>query len=255
MAGHSKFKNIMHRKGAQDKKRAGLFAKLSKEIMVAAKMGGEDPGSNARLRLAISTARAQSMPKDNIERAIKKGAGLLEGEDYEEVMYEAYGPGGVGILVECLTDNRNRTAAEVRHVFSKRGLSLGATGSAAHAYNRCGEVNVKAADTDEDTVMMAAMDHGGDDINATEDDDGNPLFQVICEVGDLETLREGLEAEGLVVDGYGLTWIPSVEVPVEGKDAEKLMELMDALDDLDDARSVYANYDISDEEMARISGD
>jgi len=255
MAGHSKWANIKHRKGAQDQKRGRMFSKVVKDIMVAARMGGPDVEGNPRLRLAVAKAKAVSLPRENLERAIKKGAGLLEGEDYEEVMYEAYGPGGVGILVECLTDNRNRTAAEVRHVFSKRGLSLGATGSAAHAYNRCGEVNVKAADTDEDTVMMAAMDHGGDDINATEDDDGNPLFQVICEVGDLETLREGLESEGLEVDGYGLTWIPSVEVPVEGKDAEKLMELMDALDDLDDARSVYANYDISDEEMARISGD
>lgn len=254
MAGHSKWANIKHRKGAQDKKRSKVFSKVVKDIMVAARMGGPDIDANPRLRLAVAKAKAVSLPKDNLERAIKKGAGLLEGENYEEVMYEAYGPAGVGILVECLTDNRNRTASEVRHCFSKRGFSMGASGSAAHAFNRRGEVNVKAEGTDEDTVFMAAAEHGGEDVVSSADDNGNPLFQVICEVPDLEGLREGLEGEGLVIDSYGLTWIPTVEMPVAGADADKLMALLEALDDLDDCRSVHANYDISDEEMARIAG-
>ncbi len=255
MAGHSKWANIKHRKGAQDAKRGKAFSKVVKDIMVAARMGGSDPEGNPRLRLAIAKAKAVSLPRENLERAIKKGAGLLDDESFEEVMYEAYGPGGVGILVECLTDNRNRTASEVRHVFSKRGFSIGASGSAAHAFNRCGEVLLDAEDTDEDTVMMAAMEYGGDDVQASEDDEGKPQFQVVCEVSDLEGLREGLESEGLKVTGYGLTWVPSVSTPVQGKEAEQLFALLEAIDDVDDTRTVYANYDISDEEMARIAGD
>ncbi|MCO4772961.1 MAG: YebC/PmpR family DNA-binding transcriptional regulator [Deltaproteobacteria bacterium] len=254
MAGHSKWANIKHRKGAQDAKRGKAFSKVVKDIMVASRMGGPDPEANPRLRLAIAKAKAVSLPRENLERAIKKGAGLLEGENYEEVMYEAYGPGGVAILVECLTDNRNRTASEVRHAFSKRGFSIGASGSAAHSFNRRGEVIVSAEGTDEESVMMAAMEHGGDDVQETSDDDGKDVFQVVCEVPDLETLREGLEAEGLKVTGYGLTWIPSVSSPVAGKDAEQLLALLEAVEDVDDTRNVYANYDISDDEMARIVG-
>ncbi len=254
MAGHSKWANIKHRKGAQDQKRGKVFSKVVKDIMVAARLGGSDIDANPRLRLAVAKAKAVSLPRENLERAIKKGAGELEGTNYEEVMYEAYGPAGVGILVECLTDNRNRTASEVRHVFSKRGFALGGSGSAAHAFNRRGEVLVKAEGTDEDTVFMAAAEHGGDDVVATTDDDNNALFQVVCEVSDLETLREGLEGEGLTVDSYGLTWLPTIEMPVSGNDATRLMALLEALDDLDDARTIYANYDISDEEMERIAG-
>lgn len=255
MAGHSKWANIKHRKGAQDKKRSKLFSKVVKDLMVAARMGGPDPDMNPRLRLAIQKAKAVSLPKDSLERAIKKGAGLLEGDDFEEVMYEAYGPGGVAVLVECLTDNRNRTAAEVRYVFSKRDLSLGSSGSATHAFNRKGEVRVVAEGTTWDDLFLIAADAGGEDVIRTEDDDGNPLFQVICEVTDLEGLREAIEAAECTVDGYGLVWVPSVETPVEGADAEKLIELIDALEDLDDTRDVSVNADISDEEMARIAGD
>jgi YebC/PmpR family DNA-binding regulatory protein len=254
MAGHSKWANIKHRKGAQDQKRGKLFSKVVKDIMVAARLGGSDIDANPRLRLAIAKAKSVSLPRENLERAIKKGAGELEGSNYEQVMYEAYGPAGVGILVECLTDNRNRTASEVRHVFSKRGFSLGASGSAAHTFNRRGEVLVKAEGTDEDTVFMAAAEHGGEDVVETTDDDGNALFQVICEVGDLETLREGLEGEGLTVDSYGLTWLPTIEMPVAGSDATRLLALLEAIEELDDAQSVYSNYDISDEEMERIAG-
>ncbi len=255
MAGHSKWANIKHRKGAQDRKRGRIFSKVVKDIMVAARMGGPDPETNPRLRLAVAKAKAVSLPKDNLERAIAKGAGLLEGDQVEEVMYEAYGPAGVGILVECLTDNRNRTASEVRHVFSKRGFSIGASGSAAHAFNHKGEVVVLAEGTNLDAVMMAAMEHGGDDIEESTNDDDKDVFQVVCEISELETLREGLEGAGLEVDSYGLTWVPSVTMPVEGKDAEALLALLEAIEDLDDTRDVYANYDISDEEMARISGD
>ena len=254
MAGHSKWANIKHRKGAQDMKRGKVFSKVVKDLMVAARMGGSDVDANPRLRLAVAKAKAVSLPRENLDRAIKKGAGELEGANYEEVMYEAYGPAGVGILVECLTDNRNRTASEIRWVFSKRGFSIGASGSASHTFNRRGEVVVKADDTDEDTVLLAAAEHGGDDIVSTTDDDDNPLFQVICEVGDLETLREGLEGEGLTVDSYGLTWLPTIAMPIEGEDAERLMALLDAIEELDDARAVYSNYDISDEEMERIAG-
>ncbi len=255
MAGHSKWANIKHRKGAQDMKRGKAFSKVVKDIMVAARMGGSDVDANPRLRLAVAKAKAVSLPRENLDRAIKKGAGELEGANYEEVMYEAYGPAGVGILVECLTDNRNRTASEVRWVFSKRGFSLGASGSAAHTFNRRGEVIVNGEGIDEDTVMLAALEHGGDDVIPTTDEDDNPMFQVICEVGELETLREGIEGEGLTVDNYGLTWLPTIGMPVEGDDATRLLALIEALEELDDARCVYSNYDISDEEMERIAGD
>jgi len=255
MAGHSKWANIKHRKGAQDAKRGKAFSKVVKDIMVASRLGGPDPEANPRLRLAIAKAKSVSLPRDNLDRAILKGAGLLEEDNVEEVMYEAYGPGGVGILVECLTDNRNRTASEVRHAFSKRGYAIGVSGSAAHAFNQSGEVLVSAAGTTEDSVMLAAMEHGGDDVQDSSDDDGNPLFQVICEVSELESLREGLENAGMTVESYGLTWIPSVEIPVEGKDAEQLLALIEALEEVDDTRTVHANYDISDEEMERIAGE
>jgi YebC/PmpR family DNA-binding regulatory protein len=254
MAGHSKWANIQHRKGAQDKKRSKVFSKVVKDIMVAARMGGEDPDANARLRLAIVKAKAVSLPKDTLERAIKKGAGTLEGVDYEEIMYEAYGPGGVAILVECLTDNRNRTAGEVRHAFSRRGLALASSGAAAHSFNQVGQVAIPMDTTDEDTLLMAAMEHGGDDIlQDTDSDSGTEVFRVICAKEDLEGLREGLEGAGFELASYGLYWVPSVTSPVEGEDAGKLMALLDVLEELDDTQNIYANYEISDEEMERLA--
>jgi YebC/PmpR family DNA-binding regulatory protein len=256
MAGHSKWANIKHRKSAQDSKRGRAFTKVVKDIMVAAKIGGPDPDANPRLRLAIAKAKAVSLPRDNLERAIAKGAGTLEGENVDEVRYEGYGPGGVAILIESLTDNRNRTAAEVRHAFTRRGQSLGTSGAAAHAFNRVGQVTVVAEGTDEDALMMAAMEHGADDLLQDFDAEAEAdVFMVTCDVADLEGLREGLETAGFSVSGYGLHWVPTVTVPLQGEDAEKLLDLIDFLEELDDVQSVFANHELSDEELDRIAGD
>lgn len=255
MAGHSKWANIKHRKAAQDNKRGRAFTKVVKDLMVAAKIGGPDPDANPRLRLAIEKAKAVSLPKDNLERAIKKGSGTLEGQMMEEIRYEGYGPAGVAIIIECLSDNRNRTAAEVRHAFTKRGQSLGATGAAAHSFNRLGQVTVQAEGVDEDELMMAAADHGAEDL--LQDVDGETdeaIFVVTCAIEDLEGLREGLEGGGFPVSGYGLTWMPTVTVPLEGEDAEKVLDLLDVLEELDDTQTVYANHEISDDELERIAG-
>ncbi len=254
MAGHSKWANIKHRKGAQDARRSKIFSKVVKDIMVAARLGGPDIDANPRLRLAVEKAKAVSLPRDNLERAIKKGAGLLEGVEYEEVTYEAYAPGGVALIVDCLTDNRNRTSPEIRHIFTKRGLALAASGAAAHSFRRVGQVLVGKDTTDEDTLMLSAMEYGADDILDDVDDNDVEVFQVVCEVPDLEGLREGLEADGFVVREYGLAWIPTTTVPVSGSDADKLMALLEALDENDDVQNVWANYDISDAEMERIAG-
>ncbi len=254
MAGHSKWANIKQRKGAQDKRRSKLFSKVVKDIMVAAGMGGPDPDANARLRLAIVKAKAVSLPKDTLDRAIKKGAGLLGGEAPVPVMYEGYGPGGVAILIECLTDNRKRTAPEVRSVFAKRGLAMAASGAAAHSYRRVGHVLLEKEGADELEILEAAMESGGEDLIETEDDQGTEVFQAVGDVSDLEGLREGLEVAGFTVKEYGLTWLPSVQIPVAGTDASKLLELIEALEDLDDTQNVYANFQISDEEMERLAG-
>ncbi len=254
MAGHSKWANIKHRKAAQDSKRGRAFSKIVKDIMVAAKIGGPDPDANPRLRLAIAKAKAVSLPRENLDRAIKKGAGILEGQNVEEIRYEGYGPGGVAIIVECLSDNRNRTAADVRHAFTKRGQNLASTGAAAHSFNRVGQVTVKAEGTDEDELMMAAADHGAEDLLQDVDDETDEdVFVVTCDVPDLEGLREGLEGGGFAVSGYGLHWIPTVTVPLVGRDADKVLDLIDALEELDDVQTVYANHEISDVELERIA--
>ena len=252
MAGHSKWANIKHRKGAQDAKRSKLFSKVVTDIMVAARVGGPDPDANPRLRLAISKAKAVSLPRENLDRAIKKGAGLLDGVSYEEARYEAYGPGGVAIIIECLTDNRNRTSPEIRHIFTKRGMTLGESGSAAHSFRRVGQILVGQDDTDEETLMLSAMEYGAEDILEELDDNDCPVFQVVCEVSGLEELREGLEGDGFTLKEYGLSWIPSAEVEVSGTDAQKLLALLDVLEENDDVQNLYANYSISDDEMARI---
>ncbi|HCP45280.1 MAG TPA: YebC/PmpR family DNA-binding transcriptional regulator [Deltaproteobacteria bacterium] len=253
MAGHSKWANIKHRKGAQDAKRSKVFSKVVKDIMVASRIGGPDPEANPRLRLAIEKAKAVSLPKDNLERAIKKGAGLLEGVEYEEVMYEAYGPGGVAILIECLTDNRNRTSPEIKAILSKRGIALAASGAAAHSFSRLGQVLVDAASTDEEELTLAALDLPVDDVLLDSDDSGTDVFQVLTEIGALEAVREGLETSGFTIKEYGLTWVPSVSVQVQGDDAEKLMAVLDAIDQNDDVQNLYANYEISDAEMERLA--
>ncbi|MTI09127.1 YebC/PmpR family DNA-binding transcriptional regulator [Curvivirga aplysinae] len=249
MAGHSKFKNIMHRKGAQDKKRAGLFAKLSKEIMIAAKMGGDDPDSNARLRLAIATARSNSMPKDNIQRAVQKGAGGGEADLMEEIRYEGYGPGGIAVLVDVMTDNRNRSAADVRAAFSKAGGNLGETGSVSFMFDRVGEIVFPAEVADEDTMFEEALEAGADEVVT-----GDEEHEILCQPEDLH------EVAGVLGEKFGdpkackLSWKPQNLVPVEAADkAESLLKFMDVLDDLDDVQNVTANFDISDEIMEKLA--
>ena len=248
MAGHSKFKNIMYRKGAQDRKRAQLFAKLGKEIMVAAKMGGGDPDSNSRLRLAIQTARAQSMPKDNIERAIQKGAGGGEGTDYEEIRYEGYGPGGIAVIVDVLTDNRNRSAAEVRSIFNKSGGNMGETGSVSFMFDRVGQIVLKAGVGDADTVFEAALEAGAEDVSSSEES-----HEIICASDDLNEVSTALEAKFGDAEESKLIWKPRTLTAVEGDTAVSLLKLLDNLDDNDDVQNVYANFDIADDVMESLA--
>jgi YebC/PmpR family DNA-binding regulatory protein len=233
MAGHSKWANIQYRKGAQDKKRGKVFTKLIREITSAARSGGGDPASNPRLRLAIDKAKAQSMPKDNIERAIKRGTGDMEGS-YEEVRYEGYGPGGVAVIVDCMTDNRTRTVAEVRHALSKHGGNLGTDGSVAFNFKHCGQF-VFAPGTSEDAVMEVALDAGAEDVTTNEDG----TVEVICAPGDFEPVRAAFEAKGLKAEVAEVTMKPLAETSLVGEDGEKMQKLLDALDDLDDVQNVY----------------
>jgi YebC/PmpR family DNA-binding regulatory protein len=246
MAGHSKFKNIMHRKGAQDKKRSNLFSKLSREITVAAKMGMPDPDMNPRLRLAVNAAKAQSMPKDNIQRAIDK-ASAAGGEDYEEVRYEGYGPGGVALIVEALTDNRNRTATNVRTAFSKNGGNLGSEGSVSHGFERLGLIEYPASAGDEEQVLEAAMEAGAEDIESGED--GHAIWTA---AEDLHAVATALEAALGAADGVKLAWKPSITVAMDESGAGTLLKLVDVLDDDDDVQMVWGNYEISDEIMEKL---
>jgi YebC/PmpR family DNA-binding regulatory protein len=246
MAGHSKFKNIMHRKGAQDKKRSAMFSKLSREITVAAKMGTPDPDMNPRLRLAVNNAKAQSMPKDNIQRAIDKAA-AAGGEDYEEVRYEGYGPGGVALIVEALTDNRNRTATNVRTAFSKNGGNLGASGAVSHGFERLGLIEYPAGAGDEDKVLEAAIDAGADDVESGEE--GHSIWTQMEALHEVAGALEGVLGEAQSVK---LAWKPSLTVEVGEGDAATLFKLIDALDDDDDVQTVWGNYELSDEVMERL---
>ena len=247
MAGHSKFKNIMHRKGRQDAVRSKMFAKLSKEITVASKLGGPDPDGNPRLRLAIQNARGQSMPKDNIQRAINKGS-AGEGDDYEEIRYEGYGPGGVAIIVETLSDNRNRSAGNVRACFTKNGGQMGETGSVAFMFDRVGEIRYPADAGDEDAVMEAAIEAGADDV--ASDEDGHTIT---CGFEDLGEVAAALEAALGEAESVNPTWKPQNTVPVDEDKAATLMKLVAALEDDDDVQNVYSNFEIDDEVMARLS--
>ncbi len=247
MAGHSKFKNIMYRKGAQDKKRSSLFSKFSKEITVAAKMGGSDLESNPRLRLACTTARQQSMPKDNIARAIAKAEGG-DAENYEEMRYEGYGPGGVGIIVEALTDNRNRTASNVRTIFAKAGGNMGETGSVGFMFERVGEITYPADVTDADSMFEIALEAGAEDVES--DDDGHAIY---TDAGDLHGVITALTtALGGDPASAKLIFKPKEPTNLTKDGAEKLMRLLDALDDDDDVQVVHGNYDISADVLAEL---
>jgi len=248
MAGHSQFKNIMHRKGRQDAVRAKLFSKLAREITVAAKAGLPDPNMNARLRLAISAAKSQSMPKDNIERAIKKASGA-DGENYDEVRYEGYGPGGVAVIVEALTDNRNRTASAVRSYFTKAGGALGETGSVGFMFNRVGEIVYPAKAGTADAVLEAAIEAGAEDV---ESDAENHV--VTCAFEDLNEVSKALEAALGEAESTKVVWRPTTTTPLDEEKAASLLKLLDAFDDDDDVQNVFGNYEISDEIMAKIGG-
>lgn len=247
MAGHSKWANIQHRKGAQDKKRAKIFSKLGREITVAAKLGGGDPDMNPRLRLAISTARGQSMPKDGIERAIQKGIGSLEGDNYEEMRYEGYGTGGVAVIVEVLTDNKNRTAAEMRQIFTKNGGNLGETGCVNFMFDRIGEVVFPADKASADDMFEAALEAGAENVES-----GEEIHEIHCSAEDFATVRDALEAKYGEPEKQGLIWRPNVSSPVDEDQARSVIQLIDALEDNDDVQTVTSNFDASDEIMEKI---
>lgn len=249
MAGHSKFKNIMHRKGRQDANRAKVFTKLGKELQVAVKMGGPDPDANPRLRLAIAGARAGNMPKDNIERAIKRAAGG-DAESYDEIRYEGYAPGGVAVIVEALTDNRNRTAAEIRAAFNKNGGALGETGSVSFQFDRIGEIVLPVSAGDEESVLEAAIEAGADDCESSEDG-----HTITCDPDMLNAVREELEKSlSAEPEQAKLTWRPQVTVPVSADHAATLFRLMEVLDDNDDTQHVVSNADIDDDILASLEG-
>jgi YebC/PmpR family DNA-binding regulatory protein len=245
MSGHSKWANIKHRKGRQDAARGKLFGKLAKAIEIAAREGGANPDFNPVLATAVFKAKAASMPNDNIDRAIKRGSGEVEGAHYEEVWYEGYGPGGVALYVQILTDNRNRAASDVRSTFTRSGGNLGEPGSVGYLFSQKGLIGVRGS---EDEVMLAALESGADDIR----DAGDGWFEVITPPGELSKVRSAIEQAGLEVETADVTQLPSTTVPVGEGDARRLLRLIDALDDLDDVQSVYANYDIDDDIMERV---
>ena len=249
MAGHSKWKQIKHKKAAQDAKRGAKFTKLIKEITVAARRGGSDPEGNARLRTAIENAKAANMPADNITRAVKKGTGELEGVVYEEATYEGYGPGGAAILVQVTSDNLNRTVASIRHIFSKNGGNLGAPNSVAWMFHSRGQLYLDAARYAEDEVLEAALEAGAEDIVTEEDQ-----HIITVDPSLLNKDRDGLESRGFGVANAEITMIPQSTVTVEGRDAERLLRLTDALEEHEDVSSVFSNFDIDQETLAAVGG-
>ncbi len=246
MAGHSKWANIQHRKGAQDKKRGKLFTKLIRNIAVAAR-GGPELESNAALRLAVDKAKAQSLPKDKIESAIKRGSGQLDGDDYEEILYEGYGPGGVAVMVECMTDNRNRTVADVRHAFTKYGGNLGADGSVAYMFSKIGLFTF-TADADEDAVMEAAIEAGAEDV--VTDDDGS--IEVLTDPGDFEAVQKALVKAGLAAEVAEITMRSSMSTELDEPGAVSMFKLLEVLEDLDDVQTVHSNAEIPDAILAGL---
>ena len=247
MAGHSKWANIQHRKGAQDARRGKLFTKLIREITVASRAAGGDPANNPRLRAAMDKALTANMSKDTIERAIKKGVGAGEGDNYEEIRYEGYGSGGIAVMVDCLTDNRVRTVAEVRHAFSKAGGNLGTDGSVAYLFSKAGIISYPAG-VDEDGLMEAALEAGADDVIAN--DDGS--MDVLVDPAQFETVRDALVAAGLAPENAEVTMRASTTVALDEDDAGKMLRLLERLEDLDDVQNVYSNADISEEILAKL---
>jgi YebC/PmpR family DNA-binding regulatory protein len=248
MSGHSKWATIKHKKAAVDARRGKVFTKLIRELTSAARMGGGDPDSNPRLRTAVAAAKTANMPSDTIQRAIKKGTGELPGEVYEEITYEGYGAGGVAILVDVLTDNKNRTVAEIRHLFAKHGGNLGETGCVAWMFARKGLITLNTNQIDEDTLLELVLEAGGDDIKTEAD-----VYEIVTAPEAFEDVRSTLEQKGLTFDVAEVTMMPQNTVPVEGKQAEQVLRLMEALDDQDDVRKAHANFDISDEVMAALA--
>jgi len=247
MAGHSKWANIQHRKGAQDAKRGKLFTKLIREITVAARMGGGDVGSNPRLRAAMDTGLSNNMSKDTVERAIKRGTGGIEGEQFEEIRYEGYGPGGIAILVDCMTNNRNRTVAEVRHAFSKAGGSMGTDGSVAYLFKKQGVLSYPKG-SDEDPIMEIALDAGADDV--VVNDDGS--IDVVTVPEDFGKLKDALLSRGLIPENAEITMRASSSATLDLENAQKMMRLIEALEDLDDVQNVYSNAEMSEEILAQL---
>jgi YebC/PmpR family DNA-binding regulatory protein len=246
MSGHSKWATIKHKKGAKDARRGQLFAKLARGVEVAARQGGPDPAGNFLLAQAIEKAKSQSLPNDNIERAIRRGSGEAGGANYEEIWYEGYAPGGVAVYVQVLTDNRNRAASDVRSTFSRHGGNLGEPGSVAYLFEKKGYLLVGG---EEDQVMMAALDAGAEDVRPS-----GSQWEVIAAPGDLRSVRQALEAAAAAVESAEITYLPSTVLPLGAEAARKVLRLVDALEELDDVQTVYGNFDISDEVMAALAG-
>jgi YebC/PmpR family DNA-binding regulatory protein len=247
MAGHSKWANIQHRKGAQDKKRGKLFTRLIREITIAARMGGGDIASNPRLRLAVDKAKAQSVPKDNIDRAIRRGGGELDGAEYQEIRYEGYGPGGTAVMVDCMTDNRNRTVADVRHAFSKYGGNLGADGSVNYLFNHVGLLSYPPG-SNEDAIMSAAIDAGAEDVVVDED----RSIQVLTDPVEFERVRDAMRAGGLDPEDAELTMWAATTTELGLEEASSMIKLLETLEDLDDVQNVYSNADIRDDVLSQL---
>ena len=249
MSGHSKWHSIRHKKGATDSKRGKIFSRLNKELMVAARLGGGDPAANPRLRQAIATAKSENMPKDNIERAIKKGTGELEGVDYEEYMYEGYAPGGVALLIEVMTDNKNRAAADIRYVFNKRGGSLGEAGCVAWMFEKKGLIVFEQDRVAEDEVLEVALEAGADDVITTEDQ-----YEVHTELADFESVKQAFDDQELRYTMAEITMMPQNTVKIDDESmAVQILKLMEAIEDADDVQKVYANFDIPDKILQRIT--
>jgi YebC/PmpR family DNA-binding regulatory protein len=248
MSGHSKWHSIKHKKAAADAKRGKIFTKLIREISMAARAGGGDPDKNPRLRKAINDARAENMPADNIKRAVQKGTGQLEGAQYEEVVYEGYGPGGVAIYLQAVTDNRNRTVSELRHIFTKNGGHLGESGCVAWMFKRMGYIDVEKGKADEDQLMDIALSHGADDLK----DDGSN-YEITMAPESYDSVLEALKAENIEISASNVGYLPQSYVKVEGREAQQVLRLMEELEDHDDVQNVSSNFDISEEEIASFS--